>query len=387
MATLILYPAVGETVLDEDGNVIPAQGITAEVTAYYQAKLLQGLLLSADPLASGDPPALPPGVRNGWFVSSSASTTPQTAESGGMLLFNLSALGADAIVNVPISTAAGDYFGVSLVGQALGHKLEVKTGSTVLCTLDVDDESAWLVYTGSAWRVFSRYAPAPIFESRFSPLGCWLSDGTDVDLVDTSGNGRNIAKSVTIVKGVGYAGRFGSASPTSRYLRASDATFQLLGAMSYEFVANNWVNAVSSGYAFMCGTSAGSSATNILWGLRIEAASGVPRLVHRQQNGTNLNADLTGPALPFGQFHCLVARGADAAGVTPLDMYVNGALAISGSATTPTGGGSSQLGWGGTSGAQAPLIGQWGSVYGSKLTAAQAAYLARLRMGKLRQFG
>ncbi len=83
MASLILYPAVGATVLDEDGNVIPSQGIgPVQVTAYYQDKMNQGLLLRADPLASGEPPVLPPGPTHDWGASWTwANGTARTAQS------------------------------------------------------------------------------------------------------------------------------------------------------------------------------------------------------------------------------------------------------------------------------------------------------------------
>lgn len=64
MARYILYPAVGATVLDENGNAIPPQGAGPyTITAYYQDKLTSGLLLRVDPLASGETPNLPPGPR------------------------------------------------------------------------------------------------------------------------------------------------------------------------------------------------------------------------------------------------------------------------------------------------------------------------------------
>jgi len=62
MARYILYPAVGQTVLDEDGNVIPPQGGGPYlINDYYDRKMLTGMLLRADPLASGENPVLPPG--------------------------------------------------------------------------------------------------------------------------------------------------------------------------------------------------------------------------------------------------------------------------------------------------------------------------------------
>jgi hypothetical protein len=62
MARYILYPAVGQTVLDQDGNTIPPQGGGPYlINSYYEAKILQGLLLRVDPLASGELPMLPPG--------------------------------------------------------------------------------------------------------------------------------------------------------------------------------------------------------------------------------------------------------------------------------------------------------------------------------------
>src|SRR5688572_28365586 len=64
MARYILYPAVGQTVLDQDGNTIPPQGGGPYlINSYYEKKILQGLLLRADPLASGEAPNLPPGPR------------------------------------------------------------------------------------------------------------------------------------------------------------------------------------------------------------------------------------------------------------------------------------------------------------------------------------
>jgi hypothetical protein len=77
MARYILYPAVGQTVLDQDGNTIPPQGGGPYlINAYYEAKILQGLLLRADPLASGEAPSLPPGPRTvlPGAVSSQLST-------------------------------------------------------------------------------------------------------------------------------------------------------------------------------------------------------------------------------------------------------------------------------------------------------------------------
>lgn len=70
MARYILYPAVGQTVLDENGNTIPPQGGGPyAVNAYYEAKLLRGLLLRTDPLASGEAPILPPGPASGIGVT------------------------------------------------------------------------------------------------------------------------------------------------------------------------------------------------------------------------------------------------------------------------------------------------------------------------------
>lgn len=67
MATEILYPAVGHTVLDKGGNVIPSHGIgPVEIDEYYGPLAIQGLLLRVDRLASGEPPALPPGPQSSW---------------------------------------------------------------------------------------------------------------------------------------------------------------------------------------------------------------------------------------------------------------------------------------------------------------------------------
>lgn len=68
MAKLILYPALGQTVLDLDGNVIPTSGIgPVEVLGgnYYDLKLQQGLLLRLDPLSSGALPLLPTAFAGG----------------------------------------------------------------------------------------------------------------------------------------------------------------------------------------------------------------------------------------------------------------------------------------------------------------------------------
>lgn len=64
MARYYVYPAAGQTVLDEDGNTIPPQGVgpvTVTGGNYYDRLLTQGLLQRTDPLASGEVPAGPPG--------------------------------------------------------------------------------------------------------------------------------------------------------------------------------------------------------------------------------------------------------------------------------------------------------------------------------------
>ncbi len=321
-----------------------------------------------------------------WSIMTATSSSPHQAVNGQLVLFDLATAAADSIVNVLGSPSVGSYFGVS-IGEALGFKVEVKSGSTVLATLDVDNEAVWLAYTGATWRVVSRAVPEPSFEPRFSPLGCWLSDGSDANLVDLSGNGQDLTKLVTIIRASGYGvARFGTSYP-GRYSRTAPASFQLTGAMSYEYLCINYMNGASTGYGFQCGSGSGSSTTNILWGLRMETGSGPPRWGHRQQSGSAVNADLSGPAIPFGPQHVCVTRAAPSGGTTLVKLYVNGGLASSGNLTTPTGGSASDLLWGGTAGAQAPLISQWGSVWASELTAAQVAYLARSRLSKLGPLG
>lgn len=322
-----------------------------------------------------------------WSITVQTSTTPHQAVFGELCQFNLTTAGVDSIVNVPSSPSVNTYFGVLLDGQANGLKIDVKTSGTVLYTLSVDNEFVWLAYNGSTWRVVNKGAPDPTFEARFSPLACWLSDGSDANLVDLSGNSQDLTKLVTIIKASGYGiGRIGTSYP-GRYSRAAPASLQLLGAMSLEYVCINYMNGASTGFAFQCGTSAGASTTNILYSLRMETASGPPRWQWRQQNGANVNSDVAGPAIPFGPQHVLVTRAAPSGGTTAVKIYVNGGLGGSGSPTTPTGGSLSDVIWGGTAGAQAPLISQWGSIWNRELTAAEVAYLARLRLGKFGPVG
>lgn len=56
MARLRVYPATGQTVLDESGGVIPDAGSTVTVTPYYEEKMRRGLLLTESPLVPAGTP-------------------------------------------------------------------------------------------------------------------------------------------------------------------------------------------------------------------------------------------------------------------------------------------------------------------------------------------
>lgn len=55
MATISIYPALGVTVDDENGDPISTAGITVTLTDYYNNLLRQGLVLTYDPLGTGLP--------------------------------------------------------------------------------------------------------------------------------------------------------------------------------------------------------------------------------------------------------------------------------------------------------------------------------------------
>ncbi len=51
MAQVFLYPATGESPLDEDGNPFPSTGLRVTMNAYYEGQCRQGLLVRQDPSA------------------------------------------------------------------------------------------------------------------------------------------------------------------------------------------------------------------------------------------------------------------------------------------------------------------------------------------------
>lgn len=315
----------------------------------------------------------------GWFVVH-AATGDVTAVAHDLV--QVTPAGATTVVTAPAG-AAGAYFGVQLCGQADAKIVEVRRPDTaLLTTLYVDDEVVWFVYdyANAAWRVLSRSAPDPIYDARFSPLGTWLSSGADADISDTSGNARTLTKSLTILKANGAEqGRLATAYP-GRYSNANAAFALGAGAVSVEFLGQIFLAQTPGGSVMQFGSGAGGSVNNIQYQLRTDLVAGVPCWGYRTQNGTNVVQDLFGPHVGYGWQHVLLTRSAAQA----VKIYINGALGFSGTGVTPTGGGGATLLWGGTVGAQAYVNFQQGSIWGSELTAAQALYLSKLRLGARR---
>jgi hypothetical protein len=290
--------------------------------------------------------------------------------------------GSTVVVTTP-AAVSGAYFGVQLCGQALGKVVEIRLpDTTLLHTLTVDDEVIWYAYHGAAaqWRVVSYHAPNPDYTARFSPLGTWLSVGADADLVDTSGNGRNLTKGVTISPAGGAEMGLLSTSYPGRYASA-DAAFRIAGALSYEYLCCPVLNSATFASALACGAGTGGSANNLQYDLFIANVSGASKWQHRQQSGANITVTLTGAIVAYGWQHVCVTRG------STTKFYLNGALVSSAALAPPDGGASGQLFLGGTSGNQASVNVQKGSIWGSELTAAQVLYLAHLRLGKRRYPG
>jgi hypothetical protein len=314
------------------------------------------------------------GSGTGWFQVrvATGSITAAVRE-----LVQITPAGATSVITAP-PAAIGGYFGVQLCGQALGKIVEIRLAdTTLLFTLNVDDETIWFAYDagGLAWRQVMYRAPDPIYSARFSPLGTWLSAGADADLTDTSGNGRTLTKGVTITPAPGAEmGRLATAY-LWRYASAN-AAFLIAGAVSYEYLCQPVLNSATFASALAFGSGGGGSANNLQYELFIANSAGASRWQHRQQSGANVTVTLTGPVVPYGWQHVCVTRS----GAQACKMYVNGALMASATLAAPDGGASGQLFWMGTSGNQAAATFQQGSVWGAELTAAQVAYLAKLRL-------
>lgn len=320
-----------------------------------------------------------PTSSGGWFTTTTSTSANATPATKTLVLMDLSTAAANRTVTLPAAPAAGDYVGVKVNSAANGFTCTVQdNGGGSIFVLTVDQETVWVVYNGSTWVVADWYAPDPNFEARFSPLGCWLSSGADANLTDISGNGKTLTKAVTIIPAPGYGLGRRASGFTARY-SISDASFRLTAAMSLEMLVCPVRAGVTNGYLLQCGTGAGGATNNLLWSLRDQNdGSGVPRLQFRVQNGVNVNQDVNGPQAVSGWMHVAVTRASNG---TSLTFYVNGA-ATSATAVAPASGATSDLFWGGTSGASASYAQQFGSVWGSELTTAQVSYLAALRLGK-----
>ena len=316
------------------------------------------------------------GLGTGWYAvrSVTGSTTAAARE-----FIQVTPAGATSVVTSP-PVALGAYFGVQLCGQALGNIVEIrKPDTTLLGTMLVDDETMWFAYdaTGLEWRRIIHDVPGPIYSARFSPLGTWLSAGADANISDTSGNARTLTKSLTIGPAAGYdRSRLATAYP-GRYSSA-DAAFNVAGALSLEYFAMVW--AETAGAVIQFGTGSGGSANNMQYRLERNTTGGGQACWRYQcQSAGNLTATLTGTGSGGGWQHVLVTRSA--VGQT-VKFYVDGTLGVSGTVAAPDGGASGTLLWCGPNGQQATAIFQMGSIWGSELTAAEAAYLAALRRGR-----
>lgn len=316
-----------------------------------------------------------------WHVTLATSATV-TAQRGQLVLFDLATAAADSVVNAPSSPARGNYFGAKINGNANGYKLELKSGATVLYTLNTDNECVWLEYTGSAWVAIDHQVPGPSFAARLSPLGCWASDGTDSNLTDLSGNAKTLTKGGTIYPCEGIRPDQLAASYGRSWTRTDNA-FLLTAAMSFEILVRATYNLASAGTMFQYGTGSGGSTNNVPYKLAqtVGSPAGAAWWQFSSQSGANVNATLNWNAYcDMAWQHLAVTRSAPSAGSCTVKCFLNGVQTNTGSLTQPSDGssGAATLTIGGTSNFNF----QCASVYSAELTAAQVAYLARLRMGK-----
>lgn len=317
-----------------------------------------------------------------WSTAVATSSGPYSSENGQLVLFNLAAAAADSVVNAPSSPVRGTYFGVQIVGAANGFKLDLKSGVTVLYTLNVDDETVWLMYSGSAWVVIDHRVPSPSFVARLSPLGAWAADGSDANLTDLSGNGKTLTKSGTQYPAEGIrsdqlSGSFG------RLWTRTDNTFLLTAACTIEMLVRATYNIASSGNVLSYGTGTGGSTGNQPYKITqdVGSPSGAAWWRFTSMSGANVAANLAWNAYcDFAWQHIAVTRSAPSAGSCTVKLFLNGIQTNTGSMTQPTDGSSGGAAF--TVGGSSNYNFQCLSIFNSELSAAQVAYLARMRMGK-----
>lgn len=159
MAQVFLYPATGESPLDEDGNPFPSTGLRVTMNAYYEGQCRQGLLVRQDPSAFSSvaqPAVYAPvtlgyvttqlsglaGQRDGQYVTTIGYS--QNGDGGGYTFrFSLGvSSGADGYIKINCSNGQWENLGPRELGfmrpEWLGAKGDNATDDTAAIQLAVD---------------------------------------------------------------------------------------------------------------------------------------------------------------------------------------------------------------------------------------------------------
>lgn len=291
---------------------------------------------------------------------------------------------------LPPPLAAGNYFGVAINPDAEldGKIVSVEFGNGEAEQLYCEGQVIWLAADMGALRyvVVAREDPAPNFGVRLrtSLLGSWELPGNDATVPDRSGNAKDLSPSLaTMVAGAGLrAGeRCGHAAAGNGWFR-NDATMRLFGAMSFEaLVRPNGTTSLSIGGAVAAvGTGSGGAANNYAYRIGASIASSVMIWNASHQHGVNVSdALISNLAVNMGWQHILATRTAPSGGNQEWRLYLDGREKDFAVVTEASGASSSQFLLGNVLACDIQMAQLWS---GRVVTAAEAAYLARLRLGR-----
>jgi hypothetical protein len=334
-----------------------------------------------------------------WYTMQ-AVTASATANNRALVACDMGSAVDDVTITAPEPVdGEPNYFGVSYASYTATAKVVVINShdGNELKRLYVERNAVWFGYEPSiGWVVLTAVQHDISFAARFGALANYVfgeASGTN-QLADNSGNARHMTREATYPQNRRSSGvRADSLSASfGRAFTRADAAFPLLGAASWEILARGNYSVGVSGDLITCGGSGVGAGQNINWSVNLyNGTAGSGTWSFRQMSGTNnqwRQANYSSELyVAFEWQHVVITRAPVANGNQNLSFYLNGQLmpAIVGGVAVqnfvpatdnppavPTlkvlGGGPN-------------LDLQLFAIYGAELNAAQANYLARLRLG------